>query len=80
MNETDKVHYPLSLNFEEVKDVEKLKNTIKKLKMELDDVKSSKESLNQSMGGGKDSFFITENQAIKKMNSTNSSINDYNAE
>lgn len=46
VNEVDKVHYPLSLNFEEVKDVDKLKNTIKKLKMELDDVKSSKESLN----------------------------------
>lgn len=68
----DKVHYPLSLNFEENQDPEKLKSTIRKLKMELDESKSQKELVLKEKNSG-ESFFMTEN-VDKKLNSTNSSI------
>jgi hypothetical protein len=62
LSAADKVHYPLSLNFEENQDPEKLKSTIRKLKMELDESKSLKEL---GGGGGEkksgESFFMTEN-------------------
>jgi hypothetical protein len=67
----EKVHYPLSLNYEENVDPDKLKNTIKKLKVELDEAKSQKEF--ERSTGKSDSFYVSEN-VDKKMNSTNSSI------
>lgn len=72
MNQVDKVHYPLSLNFEENQDPEKLKSTIRKLKMELDESKSQKDLVLKEKNSG-ESFFMTEN-VDKKLNSTNSSI------
>ena len=55
-------------------DPEKLKNTIKKLKIELDEANHSKSSKDLERSTGKsESFFITENME-KKMHSTNSSM------
>jgi len=58
--EYDKVHYPLPLNYEENPDVEVLKNTIRRLRMEMEELKSNQ---SQSATNGKSTengFFISQ--------------------
>jgi len=56
--EYDKVHYPLPLNFEENPDVGVLKNTIRRLRMEIEDLKSGQ---NRNVNQSTDGFFVTGN-------------------
>jgi coiled-coil domain-containing protein 61 len=59
--EFDKVHYPLPLNFEENPDVEALKATIRRLRNEIDDIKSDKHTNTRaSQDSGAGGFFMTQ--------------------
>ena len=44
MVEFDKVHYPLPLNFDENPDIDTLKNTIRRLRLEIDSSKSGNDN------------------------------------
>lgn len=63
--EYDKVHYPLPLNFEENPDVEVLKNTIRRLRMEMDELKTAQVKTTQSGEG----FFMTQEGGDAQKNS-----------
>ena len=60
--EFDKVHYPLPMNYNEVPDVESLKNTIRRLRTELDEMGK----MNKIGGSTGNSFFSVQDKDNKE--------------